>query len=165
MARSPREDTEHIVSRLFTGQRRDGQLLLQRLRTKWTAIVGEDLSARTRPTKYYRGTLWIAVTDSSRSYELQFHKRDLMAAIHAHLGSEDVAELRFRVGSVEPPPGEREPEVPPERQVLRAAPDKALAAVESAASTIGDDALRSVFVRSLSKQQRNRQPRKGETPE
>ena len=164
MARAPRENTGQIVTRLFTGQRRGGQLVLQRLRGQWLAIVGEELATRTRPTKIHRGTLWIAVTDSSWSYELQFHKRELLAAIHAFLDSEEVAELRFQVGSVEPLPGEREPALPPERTALRAAPEaplEAVSAVEHAASTITDETLRNVFVRSLSKQRRNRQPQNG----
>lgn len=102
-----RDDRTHpfgeLVEGLFRKQRKGASLTVTRLRQHWGAIVGAGLARATRPTRVVRGVLWVATVDSGWAFNLQFVKADMLDAVQTYLGSEEVRELRFRVGEVDPP--------------------------------------------------------------
>ena len=102
-----RDDRPHpfgeLVEGIFRKQRKGAALTVTRLRQHWGAIVGAGLARATRPTRVVRGVLWIATVDSGWAFNLQFVKADMLDAVQTYLGSEEVRELRFRVGEVDPP--------------------------------------------------------------
>ncbi len=102
-----RDDRTHpfgeLVEGLFRKQRKGASLTVTRLRQHWGAIVGAGLARATRPTRVVRGVLWVATVDSGWAFNLQFVKADMLDAVQTYLGSEEVRELRFRVGDVDPP--------------------------------------------------------------
>ena len=70
----------------------------------WQEIMGEDLAAETRLGPVRRGRLDVIVIDSALAHELTFQKEEIIAKIEQRLPELGVTSLRFRVGSIAPPP-------------------------------------------------------------
>lgn len=70
----------------------------QRIVRDWKGIVGEVLAEKSRPDRFDRGTLWIAVTGSAWAQELRMLTPQLLEKIAAASGDANlVTELRFGV--------------------------------------------------------------------
>ena len=63
-------------------------------------ILGDKVQIKTRTGTVRSGVLEIIVENSSIHQELMFQKRKLLKAIKAKLSSNQITDLRFRIGSV-----------------------------------------------------------------
>ena len=80
----------------------------------WKEAVGVRIAERAKPVAIERGVLIVRAATSVWATELSLLTTTLVERLRAH--GVMINELRFRVGSVEPPPR------PPERRLTRAVP-------------------------------------------
>jgi hypothetical protein len=106
----------------------------------WAQVVGRDISARTTPVSFSRGTLIVKASSSAWQNELTFLGPSIKAALNEKLGRRMVRTLKVVAGQSAPPAQRTEaPRIEPSRaQVL---------AAEEAAATITDPELRRAFER------------------
>ena len=79
----------------------DRQILASNIWSVWEEVVGEAVAQRTQPEKIRHGTLFVTVTNSSWMQQLQFIKEDLRQKLNTALQSDEIGEIRFRVGTIE----------------------------------------------------------------
>jgi predicted nucleic acid-binding Zn ribbon protein len=63
----------------------------------WPRLVGDRVARHSRAVSFRDGTLHVEVEGSAWMHELGFLKRDLIAAINRHLGSDPVRDIRWSV--------------------------------------------------------------------
>jgi hypothetical protein len=110
----------------------------------WEAIVGEGLAKRSRPDRYGKGTVWVAVTGSAWAQEMRMRKETILARLRERAGDPTLfVDVRFGVRPLPLPeaPGE---EVAPEP------PPAVEAAAESPASE-GELSIREIARRRLAR--------------
>jgi len=150
MAYTPRP-FQDLAKSVFREHRREDHVALVSLQRQWAALVGAGLAERTWPSRLQRGLLWVTAPDSSWAYQLQFLKRELLGSLQSSMQDCPVRDLRFKVGTI--------PALPLPAAATAAAPapePEAVSEVVQAASAISDPALRSAFVRAMSKQRARR---------
>ena len=99
-ARRPKKIAD-IVAQLLT-QRGYGRIEAnEQLAEAWAAAAGEPLAAASRPGKLRRGTLEVAVTNSTMMQEFTFHKQRILAELGRALPDAKIRDLRFRVGPIQ----------------------------------------------------------------
>jgi len=64
----------------------------------WPEIVGEALASRSRPDRYGKGTVWVAVQGSAWAQELRMSKDVILERLRAHAGDPSLfSDVRFGV--------------------------------------------------------------------
>jgi hypothetical protein len=76
----------------------DGLELRQQIRRAWEKVIPVALLAHSRLVDLRRKELWVEVSDSPWSQELQFLKPKILAALEQSLGPGKVEDLRVRLG-------------------------------------------------------------------
>jgi hypothetical protein len=115
------------------------ELLEARAIVAWGDVAGPRVAARTRGEALRNGVFTVRVDGAAWLHELTYLKADLLARLNGHLGGRPVRELRFRPGSVPPPPAREAPKPEPELPPL----DPAVAArIRAETAAIADPALR-----------------------
>ena len=85
----------------------------QRALRQWSEIVGADLSRRSQPDRYERGTVWVAVTGSAWAQELRMIKDRILARLRETSGEDDLfRDVRFGVRPIVQQEPEPEPQPP-----------------------------------------------------
>ncbi len=69
------------------------------LRSQWTAIVGPDIAANSRPSQIQGSSLVVLARSNAWSQQLSFLSERIVAAVRRHTGL-SIERLRFRVGRV-----------------------------------------------------------------
>lgn len=70
----------------------------QRILMQWPAIVGDSLAQRSRPDRFTRGTVWVAVTGSAWAQELRLMKERILEKLNEAAGEEHLfTNVRFGV--------------------------------------------------------------------
>jgi hypothetical protein len=69
------------------------------VKAEWSAIVGEDVAANSRPAEISRDALLIVTRSSAWSQQLAFLSERIMSALRKRTGL-DLQRLRFRVGRI-----------------------------------------------------------------
>ena len=96
-ARRPKKIAD-VVAQLLV-QRGYGRIEAnEQLAEAWAAAAGEPFAAASRPGKLRRGTLEVAVTNSTIMQEFTFHKQRILAELGRTLPDAKIRDLRFRVG-------------------------------------------------------------------
>ena len=109
-------------SRTRSQQSGSDLLTVGMLRAHWAHIVGEPLTQRCQPLRLDRGTLWLAVSNSSWRYRLEFQREHLLQQVQQFLGNADVSSIRLGLAreplvAAEPPrstSSSQEPRLSPE---------------------------------------------------
>jgi len=86
-----------VLSRVLRQLGLEGDLEAWRAVDEWPQVVGPRVSRHTRAVGFRDGTLRVEVEGSAWMQELGYLKRDLVARINRHLGSERVRDVRFIV--------------------------------------------------------------------
>ena len=86
-----------VLSRVLRQLGLEGDLDAWRAVDEWPQVVGPRVSRHTRAVGFRDGTLRVEVEGSAWMQELGYLKRDLVARINQHLGSERVRDVRFIV--------------------------------------------------------------------
>jgi hypothetical protein len=89
---------KEVVQGILSPGDRDALDLRQHIRRVWEKSVPESLLAHARLVDLRRKELWIEVSASPYSQELQFLKPKILAALEKTLGPGKVKDLRVRVG-------------------------------------------------------------------
>jgi hypothetical protein len=89
---------QEVLQQVLAPGDRDGLKLRQQIRQVWEAVVPAGLVGQTRLVDLRRKELWVEVSTSSLSQELQFLKPKILAALDRVLGPGKVKDLRVRVG-------------------------------------------------------------------
>lgn len=109
-----------ILSTVYSAQEWTTPWRLFRLLRDWPVIVGAEVARLTAPAFFRRETLWVYVQDSAWMHHLHHVKPDLLARINRHLGDPPIADLRWQLQPLAPPPPERSHALPqridPERE-------------------------------------------------
>jgi predicted nucleic acid-binding Zn ribbon protein len=71
---------------------------LARVQELWELAAGPAIAAAARAIAYHEGVLTLACESSVWAQELDLMADELIARLNAALGSEDVRELRCRIG-------------------------------------------------------------------
>jgi hypothetical protein len=87
-----------VVQGILSPGDRDALEMRQHIRRVWEKAVPESLLAQARLVDLRRKELWIEVSASPYSQELQFLKPKILAALEKTLGPGKVKDLRVRVG-------------------------------------------------------------------
>jgi hypothetical protein len=102
MAKRPRlprpVPVKEVVRGILSPGDRDALELRQQIRRVWEAVVPSALASQTRLVDLRRQELWVEVSASPFSQELQFLKPKILAALDRALGPGKVKDLRVRVG-------------------------------------------------------------------
>jgi hypothetical protein len=108
-------------------------------RRAWVEAVGGRIADRAEPLSLDRGVLVVRAATSTWANELSLLSATLLARLRA--AGIPVSEIRFRVGSVAPPPA------PPEPRITRSVPAPAAlpSPVAAELEAIEDDDLRSTI--------------------
>jgi hypothetical protein len=135
----------------------------------WAETVGGAIAEATRAEKFRDGILFVVTKSSVWTHELTFFKEKAIERMNDRLGRPLVRDIRFKVGSVEPPElrlsssGEAEeiPEVKrPEAVTETMLTERARAQVEQALAAIKNEQLRErtrpVLVRQAHRQEEKR---------
>lgn len=88
----------------------------QRILRRWPEVVGPLMAKRSKPDRYEKGTVWVAVQGSAWAQELRMVKDRLIARL-GELAQDDALFKDIRFGVRALPDGEQEP--PPE--IIKAA--------------------------------------------
>ena len=67
----------------------------------WNAVVGKELAASTRAGNMRRGVFEVVVTNSIVMQELSFRKQELVGLLAKELPSENIVDVRFRIGTID----------------------------------------------------------------
>jgi hypothetical protein len=89
---------KEVVQKMLAPGDREGLELRQRIRRVWEAVVPASLLRQSRLLDLRRQELWVEVSTSPVSQELQFLKPKILAALDRALGPGKVKDLRVRVG-------------------------------------------------------------------
>ncbi len=90
---------KEVVQGILSPGERDDLELRQHIRRVWEAVVPEVLLSHARLVDLRRKELWVEVSASPWSQELQFLKPKILAALDRALGPGKVKDLRVRVGN------------------------------------------------------------------
>jgi len=87
----------------------------QQILRDWPEVVGESLASRSRPDRYSKGTVWVAVSGSAWAQELRMRKDMILDRLRERSGDTGLfLDVRFGVRPLPPPevvvPEELEPE-------------------------------------------------------
>jgi hypothetical protein len=88
-----------VVQGILSPGDRDGLELRQQIRGVWEAIVPKMILSHARLVDLRRKELWVEVSASPWSQELQFLKPIILTALERALGPGRIKDLRVRVGS------------------------------------------------------------------
>jgi hypothetical protein len=132
--------------------------LLVRIARAWPSAVGEAVARAAWPARLGRDrTLHVATVSSTWAFELDRLGPQISERLHASLGADAPAALRFAPGPVPEPPARRAPAAAPEP--ARPGAEEAAEAA-GAAAAISDEELRELAFRaaaaSLSRQRSGR---------
>ena len=73
-----------------------GDAISRRLTTVWPEVVGEEISAHTKPLQLKQGRLTVSTSSSAWAHTLQFMAEDIGKSLNTCLGVEGlVKEIRF----------------------------------------------------------------------
>ena len=98
-ARRPKKIAD-VVAQLLV-QRGYGRIEAnEQLADAWAAAAGEPLAAHSRPGKLRRGTLEVAVANSTIMQEFSFQKQRILAELGRKMPDAKIRDLRFRVGPI-----------------------------------------------------------------
>jgi hypothetical protein len=135
----------------------------------WAETVGEAIAEATRAEKFRDGILFVVTKSSVWTHELTFFKEKAIERMNDRLGRPLVRDIRFKVGSVEPPaallsPTENIEETPrserPKAVTESMLTERARAQVEQALTAIKNEQLRertrTVLVREAHRQEEKR---------
>jgi len=89
---------KNILTQLIEKLGTDSQPV--RIKSAWQKIAGSVFADFTEPVSFTGGRLVIAVSDSTRLYELSLRKNDLRESINAALGKKVIKEIRFKIGTI-----------------------------------------------------------------
>jgi hypothetical protein len=93
----------------------------------WDEIVGEALAKRSRPDRYGRGVVWVAVTGSAWAQEMRMRKEIFLVRLRERVDDPSLfLDIRFGVRPIAPPEEEEPPipvPYPAPRPVEKAAPE------------------------------------------
>jgi hypothetical protein len=98
LPRSRPVPVKEVVEKILSLGDRDALELRQRIRRVWEAVVPASLLSQSRLLDLRRQELWVEVSASPFSQELQFLKPKILAALDRALGPGKVKDLRVRVG-------------------------------------------------------------------
>jgi hypothetical protein len=90
---------KEVVKKILAPGDRDALELRQRIRRVWEAVIPASLLSQSRLLDLRRQELWVEVSASPYSQELQFLKPKILAALDQALGPGKVKGLRVRVGT------------------------------------------------------------------
>jgi len=89
-----------LLGGVIKAKRFCGKTKYSALTAAWQGIVGEEIASRTRIVNFEHGRVTVEVTDSTLQHELGgFMRAVLLEQLQRTPGGQDVAELRFRLGS------------------------------------------------------------------
>jgi predicted nucleic acid-binding Zn ribbon protein len=84
----------------------------QRVLRRWPEIVGPMMAKRSRPDRYEKGTVWVAVQGSAWAQELRMVKERLIARLKELSGDPSLfRDMRFGVRPIEDDDEEPTPEI------------------------------------------------------
>ncbi len=77
----------------------------QALFRDWPAIVGETLARKSRPDRYSKGTVWVAVEGSAWATELRMRKGEILQRLRDRAENGAIfTDVRFGVRALPPEP-------------------------------------------------------------
>ena len=132
------------LSEIFNGSSCGNLNKLFVLSSVWKDVVGEGLSAFTRPVRLTGRILTVFVLDPIWQQELHFIKHDILGRIPAEL---DIAEIKFVVRYFK--------KNEPSKMAFRELTQKEKTIIERLGSSINDENLKNAFSRAMENYFRN----------
>jgi len=84
------------------------QFMRWKLWARWSDFVGPTVAQNTEPVGFYRGTLYLRVSNSSWMQQLSFMKEHIQAKVNQKLGQNFVKNIRYTLDRREVPNGNQE---------------------------------------------------------
>jgi predicted nucleic acid-binding Zn ribbon protein len=115
----------------------------------WDQVVGDQVAAHTHPEFLSGQCLFVAVDQPTWLHHLSFLKGQILENIHRWLGSDEISEIRFRLGTL--PPREEAPRTAAAKPHGAEPSPAVLQEIESCLSSPLPAALETVLRRVLAK--------------
>jgi hypothetical protein len=81
----------------------DAQLKAHSIWRAWEEIVGKSVALHAQPRSIHNRILFINVSHSTWTQQLQFLKSTLIEKINSYLGESLIEDIRFKLGKISPP--------------------------------------------------------------
>ena len=104
-----------LLRQVFYQQGRSQALVVQTMRQHWAQVVNHpQLGSCSQPLRLRKGILWVGCLNPALTYEFQFFRPHLLAAVQSLCGSNNVRDIRFKNVSqldtpTPPPPSSHSP--------------------------------------------------------
>ncbi|MEK6758924.1 MAG: DUF721 domain-containing protein [Deltaproteobacteria bacterium] len=112
----------------------------------WAGCVGDSISKKTSPTRLIGQTLYCSAASAAWLTELNYQKKDIIDKINAAIGEDAVAQIIFRIGTIEPPQKKNIATGP-----SRTLTDEEKKFIEETAEPVTDDDLKALIKRAFEK--------------
>jgi hypothetical protein len=145
---------ENIMERMFSDSPIEQRLRESRIWVVWDEAVGKNIAAKARPETFRDGVLTVAVCAAPWLQQLNFMKRDIVAAVNRAVGTPLVNDIFLKAGN---------PAKPCKNQVREKIPTRPLSQdelrlTEEIAAEAGNAELQEAIL-SLIRKDRSHSPR------
>lgn len=128
------------------------------LSNAWNNAVGPIIAGNTRVHKIKGDTLFIKVSTSTWMQQLQFMKHEILEKIKSSMGNQTINNIYFSIGDIHATVPKKEQQVPPgDNQHIIKDRDKKI--IEKSIESLGDEELRTILKRVMTKEIINRRSR------
>ena len=110
-------DLKGLLARVIRKKKWQRRMELHAVFRFWNEIVGPDISKRAQPACLRGTVLWVEVSDSIWMQQLHLQKLLLLDLINRRLGTNGIADIRFKLNSELGCTGPEEPAPQPGRPV------------------------------------------------
>jgi predicted nucleic acid-binding Zn ribbon protein len=99
----------HVLPQALSGHEALIAARAQAVLRRWPEVVGDYLAERSRPDRFHKGTVWVAVRDNVWAQELRFRREEILQRLNElSVDGHIFTSVRFGVRQL---PAEEEPVV------------------------------------------------------
>jgi hypothetical protein len=124
----------------------------------WNTAVGPIIAGNTSVHKIKGDTLFIKVSTSTWMQQLQFMKHEILEKVKSSMDNQTIKNIYFSIGDVHPTVPKKEQQIPPDgnQHVIK---DRDKKIIEKSTESLGDEELRTILKRVMTKEIINRRSR------
>lgn len=124
----------------------------------WNTAVGPIIAGNTSVHKVKGDTLFVKVSTSTWMQQLQFMKHEILDKVKSSMGDQTIKNIYFSIGDIHPTVQKKEEQIPPDgNQYVIKERDKEI--IEQSTESLGDEELRTILRRVMTKEIINRRSR------
>jgi len=128
------------------------------LSNAWNTAVGHIIAGNTSVHKVKGDTLFVKVSTSTWMQQLQFMKHEILDKVKSSMGNQSIKNIYFSIGEVRSTIPKKEQQILPDgnHHVIK---DRDKKIIEESTESLGDEELRTILKRVMTKEIINRRSR------